>query len=572
MTLNEALAAVRANKGVGPQSVVFLACGMQPLHLATFLQAFGALRNPSNESVVLTGLYGDLGGNVTRAAASEAHATAVVIEWSDLDPRLGLRSTGGWTNASKQDIVSSVRDRCARLSDAIRQTGKSMPVAVSGPTLALPPAGSTPPAQAFGLELELRSIVAEFLAGLTDAAGIRVVSPSHIDHLSGPGSRLDAKMELLAGFPYTISHASSLALCVSEVLWPRPPKKGLITDLDETLWSGIVGEVGSDSVCWTQDTHAQVHGLYQQMLGHLAECGVLLAVTSKNELSVVEETLKREDLLLNPRTLFPVLADWGAKSHNVAEVLRVWNIGASDVVFVDDNPMELDEVAQAFPGITCLRFRSDPNAVWQLLGQLRELFAKPVLLEEDSLRRESIRASAELRNSTGEAASAEFLKTLQGRVTVDYSLSSADKRAFELLNKTNQFNLNGARLTEAEWAKCLNDPEAVAASVAYEDKLGRLGKIAVVIGRRTGSSTLEITHWVMSCRAFSRRIEHHVLHNLITRFGLSEIVFEYRETERNKPLQEFFAAAGVENGRLDARAFEQASHELPHETLEVLAV
>ena len=132
--------------------------------------------------------------------------------------------------------------------------------------------------------------------------------------------------------------------------------KGLITDLDETLWSGIVGEVGVAGVCWSLTDHAQIHGLYQQVLRHLSEMGVLLGIVSKNELAVVEEALRREDLLIPARSWFPVIAGWGPKSDSIGAILRTWNVGAESVVFVDDSAMELEEVRTAFPAMTCLPF------------------------------------------------------------------------------------------------------------------------------------------------------------------------------------------------------------------------
>lgn len=576
MTLNQALGAIRANRAAGPKRSVFLAAGFQPLHTATFLHAFAAQRQPKNEASIISGLYGDLAGNLSRAAASDALAAVVIVEWADLDPRLGLRATGGWGAASKQDILASVRPKLAQLTDGIRQTGARMPVAVAGPTLPLPPVGSTIRAQAAGIELELRCLADSFLLGLAELPGVRIVHPSRIDELSphAPG-RMDPKMELLAGFPYTVAHACAVAQSVAEVLWPPAPKKGLITDLDDTLWAGLVGEVGCHGVTWSQEHHTQSHGLYQQMLGHLADCGVLLAVSSKNELQVVQEALGRQDLLVNSQVLFPVLAGWGKKSANVAEVLRVWNIGPGDVVFVDDNPMELSEVEQAFPGITCLRFPAgDASAVWELLGQLRDLFGKPVLVEEDRIRRESIRASAALRDSGPEASSPEFLRSLQGTVTIDYSVKPSDSRALELLNKTNQFNLNGIRMDEGEWQKCLSTPGTMAATVSYQDKFGPLGKIAVMVARREeGSQRLQILHWVMSCRAFSRRIEHHALESLFRHSGAVEAEFNYRVTERNQPLQEFLAAIGGTGGegRLTADSFAAVCGELPHQTNEITA-
>ena len=45
----------------------------------------------------------------------------------------------------------------------------------------------------------------------------------------------------------------------------------------------------------------------------------------------------------------------------------------------------------------------------------------------------------------------------------------------------------------------------------------------------------------MSCRAFSRRIEHQCLNYLFEKLDVDEIVFEYEATPRNGPIQDFFA-------------------------------
>ncbi len=45
----------------------------------------------------------------------------------------------------------------------------------------------------------------------------------------------------------------------------------------------------------------------------------------------------------------------------------------------------------------------------------------------------------------------------------------------------------------------------------------------------------------MSCRAFSRRIEYRCLNYLFEKLDVDEIVFEYEATDRNGPLQDFFA-------------------------------
>ena len=51
------------------------------------------------------------------------------------------------------------------------------------------------------------------------------------------------------------------------------PKKGIITDLDDTLWAGIVGEVGVEGITWDM-SGGHLHGLFQRFLDSLASAGV----------------------------------------------------------------------------------------------------------------------------------------------------------------------------------------------------------------------------------------------------------------------------------------------------------
>ncbi len=541
MTLNQALAIINSKRESGEAGIYYLACGFEPLHLITLLRAHLLQRGAMSKNIeVYHGVYGDLSGNIQSAAASPAIASAVVLEWSDIDPRLGLRGSGGWSGEAKADVLGSCVQRYAHLEAAIETLASRMPAAVSPPSLPLPPIGNTIRPQSSVFELELEQQLAAFLVRLSRLPGVRIVQRQRAET-----SCLDARMELLAGFPYTVPFADALASSLVDVLHQPAPKKGLITDLDETLWSGIVGEVGVEGVSWSQDRHTQTHGLYQQMLGHLASCGVLLAVCSKNEISTVEEALARKDFFLKPESLFPVQANWGPKSASIARILKTWNIAADAVVFVDDNPMELEEVQRTHPGITCLRFPGkDAAGVWNLLGGLRDLFGKPLLMEEDRLRQASIRASAQIQEMTGNAASPEFLCTLQGVVTLDWSVDPSDKRALELINKTNQFNLNGLRIEEGEWRQRLEDDGTIMAVASYQDKFGPLGKVAVLLGSQHGSR-VRVSHWVMSCRAFSRRLEHHTLDGLFHHSHADEIEFAFEATARNQPLQEFLHSLGI---------------------------
>jgi FkbH-like protein len=314
--------------------------------------------------------------------------------------------------------------------------------------------------------------------------------------------------------------------------------------LDDTLWAGILGENGVNGISWHLDQQAHIHGLYQQFLASLASAGILTAVASKNDPVLVEEAFEREDLLIGKQSLYPLDVHWGPKSESIRRILETWNVAADSVVFIDDSPMELAEVKSAFSEIECLLFpKDDYQAFWQLLKHLRDVFGKTFVSAEDSLRLDSIRSASALnQSSNGDGTSLDsFLQDAQASVVFTFNREKDDHRAFELINKTNQFNLNGKRLTEATWAAYLDDPKTFLMTVTYQDKYGALGKIAVLLGRMDGRAA-SIDYWVMSCRAFSRRIEQQSLNWLFENFQLQEISFDYRQTDRNKPTSDFLAS------------------------------
>jgi FkbH-like protein len=124
-------------------------------------------------------------------------------------------------------------------------------------------------------------------------------------------------------------------------------------------------------------------------------------------------------------------------------------------------------------------------------------------------------------------------------VTFDFA-AAGEPRVLELVNKTNQFNLNGTRYTQPDWQKLLSSPGALLVAVSYEDKFGPLGTIAAVAGHADGKR-LTIDTWVMSCRAFARRIEHQTLKMLFDTTGAKRDRIPLHPTAKNGPLRDFFA-------------------------------
>jgi FkbH-like protein len=536
MTLLEALSVTKTRDLTSAAGLrVLLATGFTQLPLETLLKAHLCLRIPDKRIAVEGGVFDDLAGNLERAGAVDL--VAVVLEWGDLDPRLGVRTLGGWTVEAIPDILRSAQLQIARIAAALERI--KAPVAVSLPSLPFPPVAFSSTRHTSRLEAKLRASLLEFTAEA--GSGVRVMNPYDLDRISPAGERFDLHGAITTGFPYSTKHTDAVATLLAGLLTHRPPKKGLITDLDDTLWAGILGEAGVVGIAWDLDGKAQIHGLYQQFLTSLASAGVLIGVASKNDQERVTRAFaERADLLLPAERVFPVEANWGPKSKSVANILRHWNIAARDVIFVDDSAIEGAEVQESHPDMECIVFpKNNPKEFWDLLDRLRETFGKNRVSAEDELRLQSLRAATVfLDEANNGSASEQFLSSLQAEISVEHE---PDARVFELINKTNQFNLNGVRLSESEWSALISRSGTVVLKVGYRDRFGPLGTIAAVVAK-LGDRKMQVEHWVMSCRAFSRRIEHQTLKLLFDEFDVEQIQLAYIPTASNGPLREFLAS------------------------------
>lgn len=565
MKLTEALTEINSAAGRSAEREIYLACGFTPLHFQTFLTAHLQKRVASERIVVRTGAFDDLIGNVDRMAASGASLGVCIVEWADLDPRLGVRRLSSWSFRDFDQIATSVQTALGRLASALRVASRSLRVVLTLPTLPLLPISYSGAERAGVLDARLRLLVAGLM---NDLAGESRILMLRGELTSAAYAAFDIDSEIATGFPYRLAHADMLAEAIARVALPRPRMKGIITDLDDTLWKGLIGEIGSTEVAWDMEHNAQVHGLYQQLLHWLSAEGVLVGVASKNAPEAVTKAFdERRDLLLRREDVFPFEIHWDSKAGSVGRILQQWNISADAVVFIDDSPLELAEVAAAHPGIQTRQFSANPGTFLHLWRELRELFAADAIGAEDAVRAQSLRGRAKLLENISAATDREdFLSQLEARLSFEFSADATNHRALELVNKTNQFNINGRRFDEATWSALLAAPNSFLLTCKYEDKFGLLGTIAVAQGQLHDHGA-DLRAWVVSCRAFSRRIEFAMLQELIRQFDLERVDLDYHATDRNGPVRDFLESLGitaVAPVRIERAQFESTCPKLYH--------
>lgn len=501
---------------------------------AMYLRAAGALAGRDVQprflpfNTLAQALYGEPPGD-----ASEVF---LVLPW-DLVPEADWRS--GVPASPPDEAV--LRDRAA--AAAARLAARGAPVLyLPAP---LPPVWARPnqvAALAAWLESLMHGLGAELLPAAAFALG------SYL----GSGCPVGGAM---LGEVATRAVAAALAA-------RREPAKVIVTDLDNTLWSGVIAEDGADHVAFGPEGRGFRHFVYQTLLARLKAEGALLAAVSRNDLEVVLPPLRSGRMVLKEDDFVAVVASYHAKSAQVRELASRLNLGLDAFVFVDDNPVELAEVELELPQVERMAFPTRDEDLPALLAQLSARFARAEVTDEDRQRTELYRrrlasmAPAELAGADISA----FLRDLDMVLTLHDRTGGDRTRAVQLINKTNQFNLNGRRVSDEEVAAVLAaGGRLFGASLA--DRTGSHGEILACLVDPDGV----VRSLVMSCRVFQRRVEHAFFAWLCQR-GLAPAAMDYQRTERNEPIRQFLALPGLAGGApvdglvpFDAGAFARAA-------------
>lgn len=317
------------------------------------------------------------------------------------------------------------------------------------------------------------------------------------------------------------------------------PVKLIITDLDNTLWIGVAAEA-EEIVPW-QFSEGWPLGYAEALLTAKAR-GILLAIASKNDEAATRERFRQiwgDKLRLEDFCCVKI--GWQPKSQSIAEILAETNILPDHTLFIDDSPLEIAEIAAAFPR---LRSLTVPAERWRhVLLYAPETQVKRVS-DESARRTELIHAKLARDEAEVRMSRAEFLQSLGLRVGL-HEIRAASQphfaRAMELLNKTNQFNTTGQRWTAAE-LEALFAGGGWMLAVTAKDRFAEHGLIGLILIRQA-----EILQAVLSCRVFGLGIETAMLNAVQTRLeaaGFAPLTASWRATGRNHTSQNFFADHG----------------------------
>ena len=321
-------------------------------------------------------------------------------------------------------------------------------------------------------------------------------------------------------------------------------RKLIIVDLDDTIWGGIVGDIGWENlVLGGHHHHGEAYADFQQALKSLQNRGILLAIASKNEEQVALEAIRKHpEMILKLEDFAGWRINWRDKAENILDLMAELNLGPQSVVFIDDNPAERARVKESLPEVLVPEWPKDPLLYPTTLLNL-SCFEIPSLSHEDLTRTTmylSENKRRELKN--GVSSLEEWLEGLAIRVRVEELQPSNLQRATQLLNKTNQMNLSTRRMSEAELAAWAGQDQHGLWTLRVSDKFGDAG-LTGIVSLKIQDQKAQIVDFILSCRVLGRKIEETMVAVAIqyaSSMGTEDIYACHIPTSKNKPCLDFF--------------------------------
>jgi FkbH-like protein len=326
----------------------------------------------------------------------------------------------------------------------------------------------------------------------------------------------------------------------------RKSTRLVITDLDNTLWNGVVGEVGWEGVGLDHDSNGYPHLMLQHYLLSLKETGTLLAICSKNSFETAKMVFdNRSEMILKFDDFVAHEISWDPKSESIKKILRDLNLTETGVTFLDDSKFEREDVKNNLPEIAVPELPENTESWCEFLSKTG-LFTIGKIKDED-LKRSSM-YFAEKKRKEDSLRSTNYSSFLAGLnlILIPERISESNfDRVLELIHKTNQFNLTTIRIPANELERLISNNDYFSYCYRLKDKYSDYGIIAVFIAKKIFPNW-EINTWLMSCRAMGRGVEYAIFeHFLNLELAEGESVFgDYLATEKNKPIAQLLEKIG----------------------------
>ena len=472
----------------------------------------------------------------------------LAVEARSVAPELWLGADD--SSAGHYDAVAArvQRELCGLISAFRRQSQASLVVHnLEAPEM--PAAGVFDTQSANGQLAAIAGVNAALCRTAREHPGVFVLDYDALVARHGRRAWHDEKKWLTVRLPVRSAFLGQMAAEWMRFLTPLAGKfaKVIVTDLDNTLWGGVIGEDGVAGIQLGGEYPGAAYQSVQRALLDLHRRGILLAVASKNNPDDALEAIDHHPGMLLHSSHFAALRiNWEDKAHNLRQIAAELNLGLDAIAFLDDNPVERQQVRETLPEVMVIEPGEDPTEFSRAIREF-PAFERLVLSEEDRRRGEyyaADRRRSELQTSS--ASPEDFFWSLAQEAEVAPVTSATLARAAQLTQKTNQFNLTTRRRTELEIAELAARPGCQVLSMRVRDRYCDNGLVGLAI-TRDQAGVCEIDTFLLSCRVIGRTVETALLAHLAEQArarGCRSIEGWFLPTKKNAPARDFYSDHG----------------------------
>ena len=318
-----------------------------------------------------------------------------------------------------------------------------------------------------------------------------------------PDIYFDGYTNKLADIPYRSHGFAAIALMVSRALARRfrRPKKLLVVDCDNTLWSGNCGEDEHQGIRVTQD-----HQAFQDFLIDQIDGGRLLCLCSKNDPEAVWSAFDSTPTMhLRRHHITRARLNWNDKATNIKDLAADLDLSVNTVIFIDDDERECALVKSLLPEVTTVCLQTDSSKFMSIMHSVLDFdieFAHAATI----LKRKHYHAKSQRPTSYTERrlSADEFRNGLDLRVTISTLGNDDVLRASELTYRTTQFNISDVKLTPLALKRLT--ASCCCKAVFAADRLGDYGLVGFMSYKHSNGKCL-VEQFLLSCRALGKGIK-----------------------------------------------------------------
>jgi FkbH-like protein len=325
-------------------------------------------------------------------------------------------------------------------------------------------------------------------------------------------------------------------------------KKCIVLDLDNTLWGGVIGESGIESIHLGPTPEGRPFLEFQRYLLSLSLRGVILAINSKNNSNDALEVIRNHPhMILKEENFCAMRINWDDKVSNMQSIAEEINIGLDSFVFFDDDRINRDMVEKFLPEVAVVDMPKDPSLYVQQLINLN--YFNTLSFTEEDRKKSKMYVEQKERQQLVQSATdlTEYLRMLNITVYFEDANKHIIPRIAQLTQKTNQFNLTTRRYTEEVIKKFSESKNFRVISIKLIDKFGDNGLTGVTVIDKKDVESWRIDTFLLSCRILGRRAEEVLLAYIIEeakKEGVKFIYGEFINSLKNAPAKNFYSNNG----------------------------